>query len=379
MSFLKFPPCVCVIGDDYEILLFSKENGIFGVDVNGFKYYEENSGVLCSEKNYAKIRVPQKMLDKTKSYRVCFRKTINRKGYFSEIADEETQEFNFKPLTKTEGIKIYCVADVHYNFEIAIKTANYFGEDTDLFVFNGDLGEVETVQNYYETSEFIGNLTKGKVPAVFVRGNHDARGKLAERFTDFYPSDGKKTYYEFNIGCIKGIVLDCGEDKPDDHAIFDRAQPYVYNGVNVFSEYRKRELEWLKTVKPSKDKITMVISHICPVMATENKGDCFDIEREVYSLWNKEIERLQPSFMLCGHYHHAWILDDKDDRNIIPHEYPVIIGSELENVKYDGAKACPEKFYGAGIILNHDRAEVVFSDQNGKVKERNVLCFNDKR
>ena len=44
-------------------------------------YYEENSGVLLSEKPYARIRVPQDVLDIEKEYVICFRETVNRSAY----------------------------------------------------------------------------------------------------------------------------------------------------------------------------------------------------------------------------------------------------------------------------------------------------------
>ena len=93
MRFLKFLPSVFVIGDDYEFSIVSKENGIIGIKIEEQQFYEENSGVLFTEKNHAKIRVPQKILDKNKKYIVTFRKTIDRKGYFSEIGESQTEEF----------------------------------------------------------------------------------------------------------------------------------------------------------------------------------------------------------------------------------------------------------------------------------------------
>ena len=188
MAVLKFAPTVCAVGDEYEILVVTEKNGIIGVNVWGKQYYEENSGVLPSEKNYAKIRVPQSTMNAARHYCVTFREAINRKGYFSEIGETEIVKIVFKPITKTSEIKVYHVADVHYNYEIALKTAKYFGEETDLYIFNGDLGEVETIENYMETLKFMGDLTGGNIPVLFARGNHDTRGKLAEKFTDFYPS-----------------------------------------------------------------------------------------------------------------------------------------------------------------------------------------------
>ena len=70
MSFLKCNPNIFVINDEYEILIFLKEKGICFIEVAGQYFYEENSGVLSSEKNYVKIRVPQQQLDSNESYKV---------------------------------------------------------------------------------------------------------------------------------------------------------------------------------------------------------------------------------------------------------------------------------------------------------------------
>ena len=94
-----------VINDEYEILVITQKNGLISVEIGGSIYYPENSGVLYSERNFAKIRVPQSLLDKSKKYTVVYRETINRKAYFSQFGNEKRREFNFKPLEKTDDIK----------------------------------------------------------------------------------------------------------------------------------------------------------------------------------------------------------------------------------------------------------------------------------
>ena len=106
MSFLLCPPSVFVIGNEYEILVNAKQNAMFAVQIDGTVYYEENSGVLSTEKDYAKIRVPQSVLDASKQYDVVYRETINRKGYYSEMGEPQSETFTFKPLEKTENINM---------------------------------------------------------------------------------------------------------------------------------------------------------------------------------------------------------------------------------------------------------------------------------
>ena len=122
--FLRCLPSVFVINDEYEILIFANQNGLIGIRIDGQIFYEENTGALYTEKDFAKIRVPQKLLDDAKSYQVVYRKLIERCPYFSHLEDEICCEFKFKPLEKTENINIYHVADVHYEFEKAVNACS---------------------------------------------------------------------------------------------------------------------------------------------------------------------------------------------------------------------------------------------------------------
>lgn len=357
MNFLKCTPSVFVIENDFVIVVNSKKNGIISIEIDGKVFYEENNGVLFSEKNYAKIRIPQSVLDEAKAYSVVFRETINRRGYGSLMGEKQVATFDFKPLTKTENINIYHVADVHYHFDAALNACTYFGEDVDLFVINGDIGEVETVENYEDVLDFVGKISLGKIPVIFTRGNHDARGKLAERFTDYFVSNGVKTYYTFSIGCLNGVVLDCGEDKKDNHVDKKASVPDVYGGVNVFHQFREKQTEFLKNVVLDDNKIKFAVSHICPSFTIGNGNPVFDIEKEIYADWIKELERINIKFMLFGHLHVRHVLKPFDPRSTLPANYHAICGAEV--VKGN--------FVGAAITLNKDNIKILFTDNELRI------------
>lgn len=360
MNFLKCLPSVFVIGNEYELLLTAKANGVFCVKIGGKTFYEENTGVLSSEKNFTKIRIPQQILNREKSYTVSFRETIIRRAYFSQFKEEESIEFKFKPIEKKNDIHIYHVADVHYHFDIAKKTCEYFGDDVDLFIVNGDIGEVETEENYFEVCRFVGDISRGEVPVLFVRGNHDTRGKLAEKFTDYFPANNKKTYYTFSVGCLQGVAIDCGEDKLD-------CNP-EYGGVNTFEIFRKEEAEYLKTVEfTDTNKITFAVGHFSPSLTTSQKGSIFDNDHTTYEAMAKELERMKLRFMVIGHFHQAFILNQDDERNQRPHSYPIVVGSAIEYREY---------LWGTAFILNQDGMEVLFTDQNKEVKEKYSFQFD---
>lgn len=366
MSFLSCLPCVFVIEKDYEILINTKECGIAHIEIGGEAFYAENSGVLCTEKTYTKIRFPQSVLDKAECYTVVFRQTIERKAYFSKLMPAERETFSFKPLKKTENIHLFYISDVHCEYEKGRKTAAFFGDDVDLFVVNGDIAEVNHVENFVKVAEFVGSISQGRIPVIFSRGNHDTRGRYAEFFTDYFPCINKKTYYTFQIGCISGVVLDCGEDKPD--GIFlEEYQDYVYGGVNVFEAYRRAEAVWLQKLPQQSGTIHLAISHVCPMQTTRHKGDIFDIEREVYTQWEQALERLGTDIMLCGHIHDTYILQPGSPDSIIPHSFPVVVGA--------GANRGGEHLNGAALTLNPDGAKVQFVNDTHTVYQEETLHF----
>lgn len=367
MSFLRCKPSVFVVGNQYEVLINLNAFGLCYVQVGEQVYYENNSGVLPSERLVVKIRIPQSVLDKEKCYEIIFRETDARKSYFSTFKPMQKQEFSFKPLEKEKDINVYHIADVHYKFDEAKKVAGYFGNNTDVFVVNGDIGEVETEENFLEVCEFVGEISNGEIPVIFVRGNHDTRGRLAELYSKYFPVENGKTYFDFSIGCLNGVALDCGEDKPDTNKEYDATEGVdeKYCGINRFHSFREEQLEFLKRFSlQTKDKITFAISHVCPVMATEQKNSIFDIERDLYEKWNNELEKIGIKFMLCGHYHTAFILSPKDERCLILQSYPVVVGSAC--LKEQG-------LLGAAIVLNKDKMLVNFTDKFCKIVESHEI------
>lgn len=82
-------------------------------------------------------------------------------------------------------------------------------------------------------------LAAGSLPLVYVRGNHEMRGAFARSLFDYVPTPEGRFYYTRDDGPLRLIVLDTGEDKPDD--------TNVYSRLNRVGPYRTAELAWLKT------------------------------------------------------------------------------------------------------------------------------------
>ena len=75
-------------------------------------------------------------------------------------------------------------------------------------------------------------------PLIFARGNHELRGPFARHLFDYVPTPEGRFYYARDAGPVHLIVLDTGEDKPDD--------TNVYAELNLTAPYRAEELAWFQ-------------------------------------------------------------------------------------------------------------------------------------
>ncbi len=372
MSFLECAPSVFVIGEAYEILVNAKENGILYLEIGGEEFFEENAGVLATERAYAKIRVPQTVLDKAETYTVVYSKTICHQAYFSEMGEPERESFPFRPIKKTDGVRIFYLSDVHSLFALAEQAAVGLAEETDLYIMNGDIAEGEKQEDFVYVACFLGNIARGEIPIVFVRGNHDTRGKLSHFYTDFFPANGKDTYFTFSVGPIAGIALDCGEDKPDDYIYGEEyGCRSAYSGINRFAPFRRRELAWLKEQVPLSHPYRIAVSHICPMQTTRREGCEFDIEREVYAAFSEQLSRLGVQAMLCGHIHKAYTMLPGDGQSLLPHDFPIVVGAFLRGKTKNGDALVG----GTALLLENGKMQVRFTDKTGKETESTSLSL----
>ena len=81
-----------------------------------------------------------------------------------------------------------------------------------------------------------------------------------------FDNPGGNTYGAFSWGDTRFVLLDCGEDKPDDH--------WVYYGLNDFSGFRREQADFLRreiSSKPFKRaKRRVLINHI-PIWGNTDK------------------------------------------------------------------------------------------------------------
>ena len=364
---LKTCPAVFAVKDYYQIMVPVKSDLLFWVTVGDKCYHDHSNGIIRSATRMHRVNVPMSELDKAGQYTVTYRKIIDRKPYFAESEEPVSATYSFRPVPK-DNIPIYYIFDTHGKFEYPSKTSTYFGDDLDLFVLNGDIpdhsGNVENFDLIYKLCE---TATHGTRTCIFSRGNHDTRGFYAENIADYTPNENGNSYYSFRVGSMWGIVMDCGEDKVDEHP--------EYGNTVCCHEFREQETEYLKKVisaaeneyKADGVKYRLVIVHN-PFSYTINPP--FDIEQPLFSEWLKLLgDSVKPQLMVSGHLHSIEISPVGGQLDSKGQICPVIVGS-VDARDPDTNEA---SFVGCAITLSDGKAYVRFTNSAHKVVAQHIL------
>ncbi len=106
--------------------------------------------------------------------------------------------------------------------------------------FNGDiLGHIEDEPQIIDhVLKPCSDLFAKEIPFIYVRGNHEARGKFARMLPNYLSTPKGSYYYAFDHGPVHFIVMDSGEDK-DDTSV-------EYSGLADFDRYREEQRVWLR-------------------------------------------------------------------------------------------------------------------------------------
>lgn len=350
---LRTVPAVFAVEDKYQIMVETTREAMVGVRIGDREWYDASNGIMNSLSPLHRVTVPMSALDEAKRYTLLVRPVIERKPYFTETAPLQVFDFPFSPVPKTD-IRIYHIADAHDQIDAPVRAAEAFGK-IDLLILNGDVidhsGDPEKFMNIYE---ICGRLTGGSIPTIFSRGNHDMRGRFAERFSEYTPCHHGKTYYTFRLGSLWGIVLDHGEDKPDAHP--------EYGMTVACHAFREEQTEFLEAIARDPDHAfaapgvnTRLV--ICHSPFSQRQSAPFDIEEEILRQWCGILrEYIKPHLMLFGHTHEHGIHPVGSRWDDFGQPCPAVIGAEPQK----------DRFIGCGLIIRNDGISVEFTDSSGQ-------------
>ena len=361
-------PTVCPVGDEYHIIVPTRFEMVLSVIVDGEEYFNHSNGIILTSCRIQQIAVPAARLDKAKEYTLRARRVIKRMPYCSLTGRSVKITYPFRPIEKTEHIRIYQIADSHGLVAEPVAAAKRFGGDLDLLVLNGDIADSsESLETISVTYQIASAVTGGEIPCVISRGNHDLRGSAAEHLAEYMPNQNGKSYYSFRVGCLWGLLVDCGEDKPDNHR--------EYGHMVCCRAFRREETAYIKQIIAQKQseyeaegvKYRLVISH-APFAWTDHPP--FNIEEELFTEWCRLLKtEVKPHLMLCGHIHSQIISPVGGELDHKGQPCPVLIGSTVDR------RAKPPYYAGMGLTLQNDGVDVVFNTRD-EIRRTETLPFS---
>lgn len=267
-----------------------------------------------------KIRLEGLTPGQTYYYRVCSQEILQYKAYskkFGHTAKSDFYSFT-APKDDADSFTAIIFNDLHQRtavFEALLKQVK--DVDYDFVVFNGDC--IDDPANHDQATRFISLLTEGihgdRTPTLFIRGNHEIRNAYSIGLRKHFDYVGGKTYGAFNWGDTRIVMLDCGEDKTDDHK--------EYSGLNDFTQLRHEQVGFLQEELQSKafkkaDK--RILIHHIPLYGCDNL---------CWNLW-EPLLRKAPFHVSINAHTHRFAYHPKGS---LKNNYPVVIGggNKVEN------------------------------------------------
>lgn len=282
------------------------------------KAHTSDHGLVAANNTIHAITIEGLQPARTYYYRICSKKIENFQPYKLVYGDTFTSEvYTFATLGQTDKeVSFLIFNDIHDRPESFPHLMQYAGNEKNDFVFlNGDMFNYQVDEQQLVTNllDPLGKLFSTNTPFILSRGNHETRGKFARQLMDYFNSDRQNYYFSFQCGPMYAIVLDSGEDKPD--------ETEVYAGIVDFDRYRIQQAEWLKKEVQKKEfkkaKYKVVFSHIPLYYSGEWHGTMHC--REV---WGNILNEAKIDVLISGHTHKYGIHDPVKGQ----HNYPIVIG-----------------------------------------------------
>lgn len=251
------------------------------------------------------------------SYKVLSKEIVDFQPYalkYGETISSETYTFT-TPEENPGTVSWLIMNDIHDRPLSITHLMKLNGSDHYDYVFyNGDIFDHQT-----DEKQIIDHMLNPSAeafasnkPFLYVRGNHETRGKFRSELKNYFSSKDDKGFFAYKWGPVFNLVLDTGEDKPDDAP--------VYAGIVDFDGYRREQAKWAEEVMRSdafkKAKFRVVMMHIPHFHSGDWHGPMHC--RELYA---PLFAKYKVDMVISGHTHKYGVWPPSAE-----HPYPIIIG-----------------------------------------------------
>ena len=180
---------------------------------------------------------------------------------FANAGQAESEILHIRLPQPGQALTWVAFSDLHEQTGLTRQLAGHIPwKDLDLVVYLGDL--LNSTTDEAQAAQSVLALPTGglALPRLYARGNHETRGPGGRGLSDWLLPPGGEWYTTVQFGDIFFIVLDSGEDDPDDHA--------KYAGLVNFAGYHRQQAAWLEGVAASPEyqraAVRIVLMHIPP-------------------------------------------------------------------------------------------------------------------
>lgn len=289
-------------------------------------------GVMVANNKINRVRLTDLQPGTKYYYRVVSQEITRYSSYYKEFGD--TVRSDIKTFTTwnddMKDFRVIVYNDIHSNMDMFMKLHSLVdNKPYDLVIFNGDcFDDVEVESDIVDRLlTYTPRIKSDEIPSIFIRGNHETRGEYSLHLWDYLGRMHDRSYSAFSLGDTRFVLLDCGEDKPDDH--------WVYYDMNDYTQHRIHQAEFLKEEVQStsfKNAKRRILIHHIPIFGV--KPDSFS---PCSDLWIPVLKDVPFDISLNGHTHRYRVIEKGEAAN----NFPVIIGGG--NREPDGTVMVLEK------------------------------------
>ena len=324
---------VYAVEDEYQIVFSSSTEGRAWVEIGEEKYFDNYNGSNRSYTRIHKISVPMKVLDDAKSYEIHTQKITYRGPFGGYMGRDISVKYDFKPIDTSDGLNYYSLADIHMAGKAASKTASY-DKDMELLVLAGDIvSMMDTFEDANLVNKYAHDITKGQIPVIYARGNHEIKGKYSEEFHNFVGAKGESFYYSINLNGLYAVVLDMGEDHEDEY--------WEYYDTAYFDDYRNEQIKFLETELAKGDFASydyrLAVCHI-PVTFINSRKDHVEPKSNMTNILNQ----MNINMMISGHQHDLFVFEP--DTVTYNENGKMVYNSDFKENKTYGGKVTDHNF-----------------------------------
>jgi predicted phosphodiesterase len=283
-------------------------------------YRNSKDGIIDGGATLHKVRINNLLPGTKYNYTPVSREILRYQPYKVYFGDTLARgNYSFSTLSpKAREVSFIVLNDIHEKSSLLAQYMKMSSiKEPDMVFLNGDI--INYLQN--EDQIYNGFLDTAvhyfarEIPFYLIRGNHESRGMKAREFKNFFDFEDDKFYSAVKHGPVHFIVLDCGEDKPDENRYyFDMAD---------YDSYRLEELEWLKKHIKSKEfrnaPFKVVLVHM-PILKGEEMGHGMQFLSDHFG---PVLEEAGIDLLIAGHTHRV----ASYKANESGFGYPVIVSS----------------------------------------------------